>query len=54
MRLFPREKYLRWIRGFYDAANIIEDITDVCEYVLSPAPSLKIPSLRLLHYRSRI
>ena len=26
MKLFPREKYLRRIRGFYDAADIIKVI----------------------------
>lgn len=29
MKLFPREKYLRRIRGFYDAADIIKVITGV-------------------------
>ena len=29
------------------------EVEHVCEYVLSPAPSLKIPSLRVLHYSSR-
>ena len=29
MMLFPREKYLRRIRGFYDAADIIKVITGV-------------------------